>query len=298
VISLRHHLLTIVAVFLALATGIVLGGGTLSDVGAQVTSVTTEETAAEPEPGVASSTYGEAFAAAVGPSLVAGTLADRQVAVVTVPGADEQLVTALTDQIAAGGGSVAGRYALTDDMVDPTQKSLVDTLGSQLMTQQATKDIPAEASTYDRMGHLLGLAVATTEPGGDDVTGKARAITEAVGGAALMESPEEVERRAPLVLVVLGTDAGDEGSDAILTGLSSGLAAAGVGVVVAGTAADGAAGQLARFRADPIAATVASVDGIDTAAGRVAAIRTLARSLTTQGGAFGASGADGPLPLG
>jgi len=298
VISLRHHLLTIVAVFLALATGIVLGGGPLSDVGAQVTSVTTEETAADPEPGVASSTYGEAFAAAVGPSLVAGTLADRQVAVVTVPGADEQLVTALTDQVAAAGGSVTGRYALTADMVDPTQKSLVDTLGSQLMTQQATKDIAPEASTYDRMGHLLGLAVATTEPGGDDVTGKARAITEAVGGAALMESPEEVERRAPLVLVVLGTDAGDEGSDAILTGLSSGLAAAGVGVVVAGTAADGAAGQLARFRADPIAATVASVDGIDTAAGRVAAIRTLARSLTTQGGAFGASGADGPLPLG
>lgn len=297
-ISLRHHLLTIVAVFLALATGIVLGGGPLSDVGAKVTSVTTEEPAAGPEPGAASSTYGESFAAAVGPGLVAGTLADRQVAVVTVPGADEQLVTALTDQVAAAGGSVTGRYALTADMVDPTQKSLVDTLGSQLMTQQANEDIPAEASTYDRMGHLLGLAIASTEPDGDDVNGKARAITEAVGGAALMESPGDVERRAPLVLVVLGTDAGDEGSDAILTGLSAGLAAAGVGVVVAGTTADGAAGQLARFRADPVAASVASVDGIDTSAGRVAVIRTLARSLTTQGGAFGAAGADGPLPLG
>ena len=32
-ITLRHHLLTIVAVFLALAAGIVLGGGPLSDVG-------------------------------------------------------------------------------------------------------------------------------------------------------------------------------------------------------------------------------------------------------------------------
>ena len=297
-ISLRHHLLTIVAIFLALAVGIVLGGGPLSDVGAQVTSVATEETADAPEPGATTSAYGEAFAAAVAPGLVAGTLTDRQVAVVTIPGADEQVVTALTDQVGAAGGSVAGRYALTTDLVDPAQKSLVDTLGSQLMTQQASRDVPADASTYDRIGHLLGLAIATTEPGGDDVTGKARAVTEAMTGAALLEAPTDVERRAPLVLLVLGTDSGDEGSDAILTGLSAGLGAAGVGVVVAGTTADGAAGQLTRFRADPVAATVATVDGIDTAAGRVATIRTLARSLITPGGAFGASGADGPLPLG
>ena len=45
-ITLRHHLLTIVAVFLALAAGIVLGGGPLSDVGpTAVTSSGEEETA-------------------------------------------------------------------------------------------------------------------------------------------------------------------------------------------------------------------------------------------------------------
>ena len=41
-----------------------------------------------------------------------------------------------------------------------------------------------------------------------------------------------------------------------------------------------------------------ALDGVDTAAGRVATILTLQRSLTTPGGAFGASGADGPVPLG
>ena len=61
---------------------------------------------------------------------------------------------------------------------------------------------------------------------------------------------------------------------------------------------DGGAGQLGRFRADPAAATVASVDGIDTAAGRVTAVLALARSLSTPGGSFGASGSDGPVPLG
>jgi hypothetical protein len=100
------------------------------------------------------------------------------------------------------------------------------------------------------------------------------------------------------VLLVLGTDADDEGSDAILAGLAGGLAAQASGVVVAGATSDGGSGQLGRFRADPAAAAVASIDGIDTVAGRVATILTLQRSLTTPGGSFGASGSDGAVPLG
>jgi hypothetical protein len=113
-----------------------------------------------------------------------------------------------------------------------------------------------------------------------------------------MAQPAEAERRSPLVLLVLGTDAGDDGSDAILAGLAEGLAKQAAGVVVAGTLADGGTGQLGRFRAVPAAASVASVDGVDTEAGRVAAMMVLQRALTTPGGSFGASGADGVAPLG
>lgn len=296
-ITLRHHLLTIVAVFLALAAGIVLGGGPLSDVGATVTTSSGEKAAA-PAEDRAKTDYTESVVAALGPVTVGGRLADRSVAVVTVPGADEQVVTALTEQVAAAGGRVSARYDLSDDLVDPGQKSLVDTLGSQLLTQQAEGDVAAEASTYDRMGQLIGLAVATKDAAGQDVNGKARAVVDAVSGAGLMAKPGEVAQRSPLVLLVLGADAGDEGSDAILAGLAQGLAVQAAGVVVAGTTADGGEGQLGRFRADPASAAVATLDGVDTAAGRVATILTLQRSLTTPGGAFGASGADGPVPLG
>lgn len=295
-ITLRHHLLTLVSVFLALAVGIVLGGGPLSDVGSQVASVGDERTTDDAAvPGAA---YDAAFLDSLGPSLVAGRLADRSVAVVTVPGADERLVTALADEVAAAGGTVSARYALSEDLVDPGQKSLVDTLGSQLLTQQAKDAVPADASTYDRMGQLLGLALATKTPEGDDVTGKGRAVVDAVAGAGLMTAPEQVSQRSPLVLLVLGPDAGDEGSDAVLAGLAEGLGAQAAGVVVAGTAADGGTGQLGRLRADPAAASVATVDGIDTSAGRIATLLTLQKALTAPGGAFGASGADGPLPLG
>ena len=43
---------------------------------------------------------------------------------------------------------------------------------------------------------------------------------------------------------------------------------------------------------------VATVDGVDTSAGRVTSVLALARALTTPGGSFGVSGADGPVPLG
>lgn len=296
-ITLRHHLLTIVAVFLALAAGIVLGGGPLSDVGpTAATSSGEAETA--PAADRAQTDYTESVVSALGPATLSGRLADRSVAVVTVPGADEQVVTALTEQVTAAGGTVSARYDLSADVVDPGQKSLVDTLGSQLLTQQAEGDVAAEASTYDRIGQLLGLAIATKEAAGQDVNGKARAIVDAVSGAGLMAKPGEVAQRSPLVLVVLGTDAGDEGSDAILAGLAQGLAVQAGGVVVAGATSDGGEGQLGRLRADPVSAAVATLDGVDTAAGRVATILTLQRSLTTPGGAFGASGADGPVPLG
>ena len=296
-ITLRHHLLSIVAVFLALAAGIVLGGGPLSDVGPTVATSSGEQEAA-PADDRAQTDYTESVVSALGPATVSGRLADRSVAVVTVPGADEQVVTALTEQVAAAGGTVSARYDLSDDLVDPGQKSLVDTLGSQLLTQQADGDVAADASTYDRMGQLIGLAVATKEAAGEDVNGKARAIVDAVSGAGLMAKPGEVAQRSPLVLLVMGTDAEDEGSDAILAGLAQGLAVRAGGVVVAGTTADGGEGQLGRLRADPASAAVATLDGVDTAAGRVATVLTLQRSLTTPGGAFGASGADGPVPLG
>ena len=296
-ITLRHHLLTIVAVFLALAAGIVLGGGPLSDVGPAVTTASKERTEA-PEASSAQGDYNAAWISTLTAPVLNGRLADRSVVLVTAPGADEQVVTDLATQVETAGGTVTARYALGADLVDPSQKSLVDTLGSQLLTQQAEGDVAADASTYDRMGQLLGLAIGTKEPEGQDVNGKARAIVDAISGAGLMEKPAEVSQRSPLVLVVLGTDADDEGSDAILAGLAQGLASQATGLVLVGVTADGQQGQLTRFRADPAAAGVATIDGVDTVAGRVATMITLQRSLTTPGGAFGASGSDGPVPLG
>ena len=291
--TFRQHLTTLVAVFVALAVGIVLGGGLLAD----VTDAAPSEVSARADEATPQAAYTDSFTGAVAPALVAGRLTDRSVALVTVPGADEQVVTSLTDRITGAGGTLSARYDLTPTMVGPDQKTLVDTLGSQLMTQQGDA-VEAGATTYDRIGQLLGLAIATGTPEGESTNGKGRAILESLTGADLLAAPAEVERRAPLVLLVLGDEPAAEGGDAILAGLVTGLSRAAAGVVVVGDTADGGEGQLGRLRAEPVSASVATVDGVETTAGQVTSVLALARAVETDGGAFGASGADGPVPLG
>lgn len=286
-ISYRHHIVSLVAVFLALAVGVVLGGGPLSELGrdgerpaASMTAQRVSERTAE---------YGDAFAASAAQTLYAGRLRDHPVAMVTMPGADPDAVGALTEQVGAAGGTVAGTYAVRRALVDASQKSLVDSLGAQLAEQLGEGAVTPDATTYSRIGQLLGLAVAPTDLGAAGV----RAVRESLAGADLLDPPAEVGE-AELVLVVLG----DRTDPAILDGVVTGLAEKSAGVVVAGATATAAAGgDLATLRAGDATATVAAVDGADTPLGQVTTTLALIRSLTTPGGSFGASGSDGAVPL-
>lgn len=294
-ISFRHHIVTLVAVFLALAVGIVLGGGPFSEVA--------RTTAADPDPAVdataqARAAYGDGFAAAVAPRLYSDRLAQQRVALVTLPGADESTVSALKEHVTEAGGSFTGRYSLTAAMLDAEQKSLVDTLGSQLMTQGREDQVSSGATTYDRIGELLGDAVAVRKAGAGPALGsKDTGVVDGLVGAELLATDGAVETKAPLVLVVLGKDRAGEGADTILSGLVTGLSRAALGVVVAGRTDAGGEGQLGRLR-DATAEEVTTVDGVESTAGQVTTTLALARAVQTRGGSFGASGADGPVPLG
>jgi len=298
VISFRTHIVTLVSVFLALAIGVVLGGGPLSEVGRggeEGTDVAELRTVAAQDARRADA--GDRFASAAAAPLYAGRLASQQVAVVTLPGADEAVTTALTEHVALAGGVVSVVQPLGESLLNPTEKSLVDTLGTQLAAQLPKETVSPEATTYDRMGHLLGLTLASSETAGETVNGPSGAVLDSLLGAGLLPEAPERERRAPLVLVVLGDEVDGEGGDALLAALLNGLASSAVGVVVADE--DGSDGsQLARLRADGALTGLTTVDGVGAATGQVAATMGLIRELAADGGAFGASGADGAIPLG
>lgn len=289
---LRRQLVPLVVVVMALAVGIALGAGPLSDLGASP-----PKAAAAPEPQPVDTgaqdraAYDDAFAGTVAESLYGGRLHGHAVALVTLPGADDGAVAALTEQVRAAGTRVIGEYGVRRGMVDADDKTLVDTLGEQLVTQLGADVVTADATTYDRIGQLLGRAVAT--PGGASALPEAKvaSLRASLHGAGLLALPEGEPGLAPLVLVVTGGDV----EPAVLSGLVSGLAGVAKGVVVAGPTRDAAVTAL---RTQAPTRPVATVDGTDTAVGRVATVMTLVHVLTTPGGSFGASGSDAPVPLG
>lgn len=296
-ISFRHHLVSIVSVFLALAVGVVLGGGPLTDLGRGPRVATT---AGEPRTGAS---FGEAYAAASAQAVLGGRLDKNGVALVTLPGADQEVVDALRSRVEQAGGRVLTSYAVREALLEPGEKALVDTLGSQLMTQYAGGEVDAEASTYDRLGQLLALAVTSTDRAGAPVDARAGSLLDSLDGAELVAAEDEPVRRPPLVLVVHGEEpaGGEEGAaaaDAILTGLVAGLGEGAAGVVLTADAASGVDGQLARVREEQALDKVTTVDGADTVTGQVTTVLALGRALAGTPGDFGASGADGAVPLG
>ncbi|MCW2765638.1 MAG: hypothetical protein JWO11_1597 [Nocardioides sp.] len=296
-ITYRHHIVSLVSVFLALAVGVALGGGPLSELG-RTASATTATAKEKTQDATRAATFGDEFAVATGATLYADRLQDHPVAVLALPGADERIVAALEQQVQAAGGTVPGRYDVQQALINPDEKSLVDTLGSQLMTQLGAGVVDAEASTYTRMGQLIGVAISTTQPTAEPVGKDATSIRQSLVGADLMTSPRGEVDVAPLVLVVMASKPGANEDQAVLSGLLSGLATRTAGTVVVADSQAGFDGSLAALRREPVADEVTTVDGVESSLGQVTATLALLRALAGNGGSFGASGADGAVPLG
>lgn len=280
----RRHLVGAVALVLVLAVGIALGGGPLSH---EALLPTTAEPAPAP-PAVTEGLTADDVSAAAAPGLYGARLEGRSVALVSTPGVDRETLNALSQGIEAANGSVSARWRAGRSLVSADEKALVDTLGSQLLDQLEGRGADPEASAYERMGQLLGTAVAARDPEGAVPGPDSLTIRQSLDGARLLRHDGGQPRRAPLVLLVLADDL----DDYVAGGLVTGLAARAGGVVVA---APERAGDLEIL--DELG-SVATVDGITGATGRLAAVLALARVEEKPGGSFGASGSDGALPLG
>jgi hypothetical protein len=285
VIGSRSYAVPLTAVLLALATGIALGAGPLTDTRSDASPTPRDAAPA------AGGSYADDFASSVASRLYDHGLSRRPVAIVTMPGADAATVTALDAQVRAAGGQVAATYAVGSQLVDPQQKSLVDTLGIQLARQLKKGATDPRATTYPRIGRLVAIAAANRgsapAPVGDD----AAAVRQSLVAAKLLSLPSGSPQTAPLVLVVLGSPIDQAIADGVLTGLAAGSRAV-VAVAPSGDA------TLAGLDSDGVTKRVTTVAGSETTAGRVAAVLALVRAWKTQGGAFGASGSDGVVPLG
>lgn len=280
----RRHLAVLAALVLALATGIALGAGPLS----RERLLPTVADRAQPARRTVAGPDADQVAAEAAGALLRGRLAGRGVALLATPGVDSATLTALVDDVARAEGSVVGRWTAGSTLVGPGEKTLVDTLGEQLLRQLDGRGAAAGVASYERMGQLVATAIATRTPQGVPPGPDALTIRQSLDAASLLRSDRDQPRRAPLLLVVLGDDLDDH----VVEGLVSGLSARTSGLVVTASRRSADLEVLAGN------GTVTTVDGVDGALGRLAAVLSLSRVEQEPVGSYGASGADGTLPLG
>lgn len=307
-ISFRSHVVSLVAVLMALATGIVMGSGPLQGVGP------TSETAGETEALLEAQQQADELSAALSLSddYAAGTvgrvlgspLKGRAVTLVQLPGADPETVAALARLVRRGGGRVTARVVLTEKLLDPENRALVTELGNQIRSSERRAVRQTRGlEGYELMGALLAQAVTASPPGGETPGDAAESIVAALTAAELVSVQGRLNRRGSLVLVVAGAPYGDEdqqlGAGRILATLLTKADEVSRGVVVAGPLAAAREGGLVRaIRVDPLAAReVSTADGSELVAGTVAAVLALGAEDAGQTGHYGAgAAADGALP--
>ncbi|MBF4163818.1 copper transporter [Nocardioides acrostichi] len=297
-ITYRQHIVTLVAVFVALAVGLLLGGGLLAGDDTSPRAARTSSPLATGAAQGPSGDYADAFVEAAAPRIYDNRLGGSGVAIVTTPGVAADEVSALGDQVRAAGGRVTGTYDLLAPLAGGGSTPLVTSLGGQLAKEVDDGAVDSSATPYVKVGQLLGLAIATA---GDQPVApeqEASTVRDALAAADMLTASPSDGDRAPLVLVLLGDSAGTD-ADAAVEGLITGLGATASGLVVAGSSQSASDdGPLARVRASSVGDTVASVDGVERPLGAVSAVLALARSRAGTVGSYGPVAKDSGVPLG
>jgi hypothetical protein len=141
VIDFRYHLVSIVAVFLALAIGIVVGATALQP---KVADVLNRESTREKNQisserakigGLENElNSGQAFAQAAAPLLLANLLSGQKVVLVTAPGADGSTISGITSDLDLAGAKVTGQAQLQPAFFDTsaTTETSLDALAQKV----------------------------------------------------------------------------------------------------------------------------------------------------------------------
>jgi hypothetical protein len=307
VITFRYHIVSLAAVLLALASGVALGGGPLSEIGrggdeaADRAEERNVELTDRLDQAAVTDVFQDAFAEEVSPRVLSGQLSNRPVVLLAMPGADEDAQSSLRELVGRAGGQVTATYAVQPRMVDPNEKALVDNLSTQVLEgMEQDIGVTRSAPTYERLGQLIGRAVATTEDAGADPGTTSADILSSLRGAELLSSTGGNGLKGSLVMVLLGDEPADLAeADNIYVGLGIGLAAMTDGAVVLGSTESAEEGLLSSLRDDvAFTANVSTADSVQSAAGRVAGVLALSADARGQVGHYGASGIDGVVPRG
>lgn len=292
VISFRYHLVSIAAVFLALAAGVALGAGPLSDstkiIGDDSSNVSAEVSALQ--------SFESSYAQQTGPSLVSGELKGTSVVFFVLPGARTDQVKALSAAFSEAGASVEGQIALKSQLIDSKGRQFAE--GVALQSTKGVDGVTNSSESYQRIGSALArayLADKTTKIDSDAST-----ITSAFTEGALIEVIDKPAKRAELAVIVAGGDEADSdvGQGDIVAAMADAFDQTAKGTLLVGpTASSSDGGYVDVLRSSDASSRVSTFDVLNSAAGQLVATLVAAREITGESGHFGTErSADGAIP--
>jgi hypothetical protein len=300
-IDFRYHLISLVAVFLALGLGILMGSVVLDQ--QLVNRLNTRldglearlnERRAEVEDLSKRIDAFQEFAAAAEPELVSGALEGEQIVAVLIEGTDGSVLDQISDSIQTAGGTIAAKVTLTDrfalrDQAERDQLALIlrstsgsaadlrieagTELGSRAAAAAARRDLPRGAFSPDeRLEDLVDqlqqadfLGVSRTSPN------------------------QTVPPGASFLIVGGGSDPLDWRATDLALAMANAIADRGV-TVVAAEPSNSVWRFTAAFRSDGKAsAQVTTVDHAETIPGRVAVTLAIKAALDGMTGHYGSN---------
>lgn len=287
-IDFRYHIVSLIAVFLALAVGVVLGAGPLrGSLGEQLTGQI--ETLRQEKENLRidleaeqalTEDLTEFIDAAAGP-LLADTLTDVDVAVVQLPGADAADTEAVLERIAEAGGDVVGRLEVAERWTDPEQATARDAAAAEVSGQMLIP--PADGTPAAQvLGQALAVALTERDPLSTDAfTLSAQAIYSSLLGHELVSELEAPTVPADVVLLLAPatlTNPDDADAEVLALEVETVRGFTGRTAVLAGS--DAVATDLVdAVRADAEASeAVSTVDSFENEAGQVIVPLALAAS--------------------
>ena len=297
-ISFRYHVVSIVAVFLALALGIVVGttalnGPITKDLRNQVNDTKDQRDKLATQVKSLQGQVSDAgqFASTYGSQLVAGRLKGQSVLLVSMPGSSSTVRDAVRSRVSAAGASVSGQVSLTADYVDASQGNAIVSLATNSgfnITLPVTSD-PAQLSAA-----LLGFVLVGK--------GQATDLTQVLGGFSqlhMLNADSGLKASPDVVVIAAGSLSQNTYAQSSELALVNALAKNGGHVVVAGDASSAAqSGLVGLVRAPGGNRTaVGTVDNADGAFGQVSAVLSLADVIAGRVGQYGTqNGADALFP--
>lgn len=323
-INFRYHVVSIVAVFLALAIGIVLGstglrGDAIDLLTSANSSLTHDLHSSEAQNRALQQqvTADEAFAQADEARLLDGLLTGQRVVLVAAPGASAPVVSGVTAAAQKAGAAVTGQVNLQPRLLDASEGN--QQFLSALVQELASPGTPPNGTALQQAARLLGSAILTKDPSGsasggaggtgvpastrqDVLASYIRAGLLTVSGPLASSRPADPATLAVVVIPAAVPAGGnsDPANQGLIT-LARELNTAGLGTVMAGqVSGSGSGSAINALRSSSAATRISTVDDADILFGQIVTVQALAEALAGhKGGSYGeddGSSAAGPSP--